>query len=745
MKNLPFVSVRTLSSFLTVLALFCVVSSPAAAPFPAGTEALHSDSDLSSEMVAGIDRMASRFIANSRRNRQPTREQLASILGVVDKRLPFSALDLVGDTASPAVLLETDTVKVSRVRWPVFEGVHGEGVFVQPKSAPLARIIYLPDADTPPEKLVDEMLLSAQCEILILALTSRASTYSGSEKLGIRTDLSHREWIYRQCFESGRHIIGFEIQKALALLDWFKSRPVQLPILVAGLGEGGLLALHTTAIDTRVDAAYVAGYFAPRENVWQEPLYRNVFGLLRDFGDAEVASLVAPRPLVVQHLGFPQTQPKKPTPGSRQISAPGRLETPAAKLSEAEVERARSIAPGDWIRFYTQRQGLKEVVRSVFPQVTAASILSKASSNDKPIGLPVDAARERRQVLELERFSQQLVLDAEAERELKFWKALPLHSSEAFELHIRGERERFWKELIGRLPDPDSPPHPRTRLAFENDKVSVHEVMLDVWEDVFAWGLLCIPKNIAPGERRPVVVCQHGLEGLPADVVEADPTQKAWSYYKGFALGLAERGFVTFAPHNPYRGKESFRVLQRKLNPMGLTLFSVIAGQHQRILQWLGELDFVDSSRIGFYGLSYGGKSAMRLPAILPGYALSICSGDFNEWIRKCVSTDLPQSYVFTAENEIWEWNLARHFNYAEMAALIAPRPFMVERGHEDGVARDEWVNYEFAKVRRLFDRLSLQDRTAIEHFNGPHTIRGEGTFEFLHRHLAWPAPNAKR
>jgi hypothetical protein len=135
----------------------------------------------------------------------------------------------------------------------------------------------------------------------------------------------------------------------------------------------------------------------------------------------------------------------------------------------------------------------------------------------------------------------------------------------------------------------------------------------------------------------------------------------------------------------------------------------------------------------------------MRVPAVLPGYALSICSGDFNEWIRKCVSTDLPMSYVFTAENEIWEWNLARRFNYAEMAALIAPRPFMVERGHEDGVARDEWVNYEFAKVRRLFDRLSLQDRTAIEHFNGPHTIRGEGTFEFLHRHLAWPRPASKR
>ena len=744
MKSPRSTRASTLLACISILMLLCF-RAPAVGPSLSGTEALDSNADLSAEMVAGIDRMATRLIAHSRENRQPTREKLAAILGIVDPRIPCSALEWIGDTANPALLLETETVKVSRVRWPVFEGVHGEGIFIQPKGEPLARIIYLPDADVPPEKLVDEMLLSAQCEIIIPALTSRASTHSGNERLGIRTDLSHREWIHRQSFECGRHIIGIEIQKALALVDWFKTRPVQLPILVAGLGEGGLIALHTAAIDARVDAAYVAGYFAPRENVWQEPLYRNVFGLLRDFGDAEVASLIAPRPLVIQHLGFPQTQPTTPVPGSRSIAAPGRLEAPPAQSSEAEVERARAIAGGDWIRFYTQRQGIKEVVRSVFPQATASSILSKASTNDKPIGLPVDPARTHRQLRELEHFCKQAVLDAEAERDSTFWKALPLKSAEAFEAHIGKERERFWQELIGRLPDPDLPAQAKTRLALENDKVSVHEVRLNVWEDVFAWGFLCVPKGIASGERRPVVVCQHGLEGLPADVIETDPTQKAWSYYKGFALALAERGFVTFAPHNPYRGKEAFRVLQRKLNPMGLTLFSVITGQHQRILEWLGGLPFVDSSRIGFYGLSYGGKTAMRVPAVLPGYALSICSGDFNEWIRKCVSTDLPMSYVFTAENEIWEWNLARHFNYAEMAALIAPRPFMVERGHEDGVARDEWVNYEFAKVRRLFDRLSLQDRTTIEHFNGPHTIRGEGTFEFLHQHLAWPTPASKR
>jgi hypothetical protein len=27
-------------------------------------------------------------------------------------------------------------------------------------------------------------------------------------------------------------------------------------------------------------------------------------------------------------------------------------------------------------------------------------------------------------------------------------------------------------------------------------------------------------RDIAPGERRPVVVCQHGLEGLPEDTLK---------------------------------------------------------------------------------------------------------------------------------------------------------------------------------------------------------------------------------
>jgi hypothetical protein len=69
----------------------------------------------------------------------------------------------------------------------------------------------------------------------------------------------------------------------------------------------------------------------------------------------------------------------------------------------------------------------------------------------------------------------------------------------------------------------------------------------------------------------------------------------------------------------------------------------------------------------------------------------------------------------------------------------------MVERGHNDGVAIDETVAYEYAKVNRLYNRLGLANRTEIEYFDGPHTIHGVGTFRFLHRHLAWPEPVERR
>ena len=341
----------------------------------------------------------------------------------------------------------------------------------------------------------------------------------------------------------------------------------------------------------------------------------------------------------------------------------------------------------------------------------------------------------RRQFEQLMAHTQRLMRESPNARKA-YWKAADDSSAEKWRESTKTYREQIWDNVIGRLPAPAANPNPRSRLVYDTPKFRGYEVVLDVLPDVFAYGILLLPKDLKPGERRPVVVCQHGLEGRPQDVANPDVDSP---YYRRFACQLAERGFITFAPQNPYIGETRFRQVLHRAQPLGLTLFSFIVRQHEQILNWLSAQPWTDPDRIAFYGLSYGGKTAMRVPPLLDGYALSICSADFNEWVWKNTSVDSRYSYLLTREYDMIEFDLANVANYSDLANLMAPRPFMVERGHGDEVAPDEWVAYEYAKVRRFYDQLGIPDSTEIEFFNGPHTINAKGTFEFLRRHLHPP------
>jgi hypothetical protein len=184
--------------------------------------------------------------------------------------------------------------------------------------------------------------------VLVPALIDRQDEFSGNDLVGRFTNQPHREWIHRQAFQMGRHVIGYEVQKVLAAVDWFlhdgrQDEAAERPrVGVAGYGEGGLIALYAAALDPRIDAALVSGYFEPREGLWQEPIYRNVWGLLTEFGDAEIASLVAPRALVIESSRPPAIDGPPPARPGRSGAAPGRIAVPDFEHVRAEYQRARA-------------------------------------------------------------------------------------------------------------------------------------------------------------------------------------------------------------------------------------------------------------------------------------------------------------------------------------------------------------------------------------------------------------------
>jgi dienelactone hydrolase len=727
---------------------------------------------------------------------------------------PVRRFEYYGDDENPAVVAATHLYRIHQVRWPVLDGVFGEGLLLRPLAEPKAFIIAVPDADQTPEQAVGlapgvpaaaqfaRKLAENGFEVLVPALIDRSARWSGTEEFGY-TNQTHREWIYRQAYQMGRHIIGYEVEKISAAIDAFRAAnaqaggaaPSRAPgtakrIGVAGYAEGALLAFYAAALDPRIEAALVSAYFDSRTRLWAEPIYRNVWGLLKEFGDAEIATLIAPRALIVEYADAPQVTGHKgdwSTPGF--YSAKAEFDRIASLMSvdamtlhiavspdasgaaqtglESTQTHAAITFPRQFTRSPDGRPGSPAALEAFTsalldanwtPEPSQAATGSASDAKLKPISAdpPRDqrrsfseAERQKRQLKQLEAHAQTLVRQSEHVRNAFFLqKALPQSKeaswttrldhgtlpAEPFIAAARKYRRYFREEVLGQFDEPLLPPNARTRQIYDREKWVGYEVVLDVWPDVIAWGVLLIPKNIAPGQRRPVVVCQHGRRGVPKDVIEGDNPA-----YHDFAARLADEGFVTFAPHNLYRGEDRYRWLDRKANSVKASMFSFIVAQHEQILQWLGTLPFVDPARIGFYGLSYGGETAVRVPTLLEGYALSICSGDFNNWTRKIAADDQPFSFAYTIEWEMPYFNMGNTFDYAELAYLMAPRPFMVERGHHDRVGRDQWVAHEYAKVRWLYTQLGLADKTEIEYFNGGHTIHGQGTFAFLRKHLGWP------
>ena len=445
----------------------CGVSSEGQTSLP-GTSELNREGDLSAPMVAGIGRFLDRELSSSVAARErfwqadfssraayeqsiaPNRARLATMLGVVDARIAPPELEYVASVTTPAQVAETDRFTVSTVRWLVLEGVWGEGLLLRPKGAVRARVVALPDADQTPEMIAGlaaggpttgdwaRRLVENGCEVIIPTLLDRTDAFSGNPRLDRMTNQPHREWIYRQAYPLGRHVIGYEVQKILAAVDgWARAnQPERRPIGVAGWGEGGMLAFYAAALDPRIDATLVSGYFGPRELLWQEPIYRNVFGLLREFGDAEIARLIVPRALILELAPMPEVAGPPAVRARAAGAAPGRIATPPITVVRAETERAKRLAGAFAAAIQAVEAGplaestLQHFVRALVPEPSPWLASTDAKVQ---VRSTVDVvARQRRQVTELQTFTQRLLPLAHGVRETFLWKKIPVTTPEAW-------------------------------------------------------------------------------------------------------------------------------------------------------------------------------------------------------------------------------------------------------------------------------------------------------------------------
>ena len=141
-------------------------------------------------------------------------------------------------------------------------------------------------------------------------------------------------------FPVGRHVYGYEVQTAIAAVDWLSRKGA---VSIYGRGEGAYVATYTAALDPRIAQVDVEGFSLETPPLWKQPLYRNVFGLLKDFGDAQFAAMLAGRaarlPVAPAAQTLPSPDPEYPGPPDAGLhAAPDRALRTVARQA---LERGR--------------------------------------------------------------------------------------------------------------------------------------------------------------------------------------------------------------------------------------------------------------------------------------------------------------------------------------------------------------------------------------------------------------------
>ncbi|MDO5567362.1 MAG: hypothetical protein Q4G59_11945, partial [Planctomycetia bacterium] len=204
----------------------------------------------------------------------------------------------------------------------------------------------------------------------------------------------------------------------------------------------------------RIDSVQVAGYFDKRESMWKQPMDRNVFGLLTDFGDAELAAMVYPRKVLIETgtgpeeiITPPASEASRPESGDQaQIPvkyvqsrwAPAVLESPHITDVIEEIDRARKIvAPlaknNDWLRLLTDAE--KKSSGSFAPAQGSKFEMDQAY-----------LAGQDRIFKQLDNHTQTILANCWKTR-TKFMSKLDYNSPSAYEKSTRWYREFFYNDV----------------------------------------------------------------------------------------------------------------------------------------------------------------------------------------------------------------------------------------------------------------------------------------------------------
>ncbi len=278
---------------------------------------------------------------------------------------------------------------------------------------------------------------------------------------------------------------------------------------------------------------------------------------------------------------------------------------------------------------------------------------------------------------------------------------------------------KVWFDYIGELPARVPVSYEVVSEIQEEDHVRKHIIYNTVYEDKVTAYLL-IPNALFQKPKHspvPAIMALHPTGPFGKDRVAIPPKDQNRKY----GIELVSRGYVVLAPDALTSGERIYEGCQHfdsskfyEQHPTWSTVGKNLI-DHMQGVDLLCSLEFVDSSRIGTIGHSFGGYNSYflagvdrRIKAVVSSCGFSPFTGDPapQHWgYRKFPYTHLPKISADLEKNQV-------PFEFHEIAALTASIPFFNYSAQSDWIF-PHWkaVGDGMHELHKLYEWLGYEDR----------------------------------
>ena len=271
-------------------------------------------------------------------------------------------------------------------------------------------------------------------------------------------------------------------------------------------------------------------------------------------------------------------------------------------------------------------------------------------------------------------------------------------------------------EMLGLDPFPNKTPlEPKVTKTTEHDEFVVENVHFQSRPGLYVTGNFYRPKVVTKKLPTILYVCGHGkvvIDGVSYGNKVHYQHHGAWFARNGYTcltIDTLQMGEIEGIHHGTYSHDRWW------WNSRGYSSAGVEAWNCIRALDYLETRPEVDKERFGVTGRSGGGAYSWWISALDERIKVAVpvagITSLHNHVVDGCVEGHCDCMYMVNT----YRWD------FAEVAALVAPRPLLISNTDKDGIFPLDGVVDVYNKTRRIYELHGKLNHIGLQICEGPH------------------------